>query len=240
MNIGRIMLVLGAALVASILLANPACAQAAPAASVMAAGDAVIFEGRIDATSTAAVLRLLQTSPITRLIITSGGGDVAAALDMADAIRAHQLDIEVPRACLSSCANYIFPAGRRKTLGRPDAVGWHGNMAHVLHLLRTGQEHLTEGQVDSARQLAARESAFYTGIGVDGFVCWFGKLAPNDVEDFYWLSVADMARFGIRDVTVVTPATVTAPDPQMRELRVDADALETARRAARPSDRPPA
>ena len=229
-----------AALLALVLLANLVAAQPAPAASVIADGDAVIFKGRIDAASTAQFLSLLQTPTITRLVITSGGGDVAAALDMAEAIHARQLDIEVPRACLSSCANYVFPAGRRKTLGRPDAVGWHGNIAHALYLQDSGQEHWNESQIASARQLAAREADFFGRIGVDGFICWFGKLAPDDVEDFYWLSVDDMARFGIRDVTVGIPAPGVTANPEVREIHVDANALETARRAVRPSIRAPA
>lgn len=229
-----------AALLALVLLANLVAAQPAPAASVIADGDAVIFKGRIDAGSTAQFLSLLQTPTITRLVITSGGGDVAAALDMAEAIHVRQLDIEVPSVCLSSCANYVFPAGRRKTLGRPDAVGWHGNMAHVLFLQDSGRQHWSDTQIASARLLAAREADFYSRIGVDGFVCWFGKMAPYDVEDFYWLSADDMARFDIQDVILLTPMSGVTANPEVREIRVDGDTLERARRHARPSVQPPA
>ena len=178
--------------------------------SVRRIGDAVVFEGRIDAAAAATFLALLQAPGVRRVVITSGGGLVDAALDMAEAIHARGLDLEVPRACLSSCANYIFPAARHKRLGHPDAVGWHGNMTHVLFLHRIGRGGWSEAQMQSARLLAWRESAFFRSIGVDGFVCWIGKLPPYDVYDFYALSPRDMARFGIHGVTVDDPAPVNA------------------------------
>jgi hypothetical protein len=169
---------------------------------VEVAGDAVIFDGRIDTRSAGLFLAAIEDPAITRIVITSRGGLVGPALDMAEAIYARRLDIEVPDACLSSCANYVFPAAHHKRLGHARAVGWHGNMAHVIYLQQTGQGSWSEPDMDEARQLARREAAFYRRIGVDGFVCWFAKIAPYDVPDFYSLRAQDMARFGIRDVTL--------------------------------------
>ena len=128
--------------------AGNAQAQCPPAATVRLVDEAVIFSGRIDARSAAEFLRLLQDPGIKRLVITSDGGIVSAALDMALAIHERQLDVEVPTACFSSCANYIFPAARHKTLGKPGAVAWHGNMAHVLYLQQTGQANWSEKLIE--------------------------------------------------------------------------------------------
>ena len=221
-------------LLSSLLLAAGCAAQPAPGAGVQRSGDALVFEGRIDTASAARFLQLLQEPGVTRVVITSPGGLVSPALDMADAIHERGLSVEVPTACLSSCANYIFPAGRRKLLGRPDAVGWHGNMAHVLYLQQSGQASWPPEQMAQARELARREADFYHRIAVDGFVGWFGKLAPYDVEDFYALCADDMARFGIRDVTV-GPAT-GEPNPAVRLLAVDWSVLEALRPAVRLAD----
>jgi hypothetical protein len=218
----------------SLLWATACAAQTAPGAGVQRAGDALVFEGRIDSAAAARFLQLLEEPGVTRVVINSPGGLVSPALDMADAIHARGLVVEVPTACLSSCANYVFPAGRRKLLGRPDAVGWHGNMAHVLYLQQGGQASWAPEPMAQARELARREAAFYGRIGVDGFVAWFGKLAPYGVEDFYALSPGDMARFGIRDVTV-GPATA-APDPAVRLLTVDWAALDALRPSVRLDD----
>jgi hypothetical protein len=190
-------------------LAAPSHAQPSPTTTVERAGDAIVFRGRIEAGSAARFRELLRETGVGRLVITSHGGLVDAALDMAEAVVDHGLDVEVPQACLSSCANYVFPAGRKKRLGHSRAVGWHGNMAHVLHLQQTGQASWSEPEIESARRLERREQAFFQRIGVDGFVCWFGKIAPHNVDEFYSLSPRDMARFGIVGVTVadgVAPA----------------------------------
>lgn len=201
-------------------------AHAAASARVERAGDAIVFEGRIDARSAAAFVQLAGEPGVKRLVITSRGGLVAPALDMGEAVYAHGLDVEVPDACLSSCANYVFPAGRRKVLGKPDAVAWHGNMTHVLWLAQTGQGHWSETAMAEARALARREQAFFARIGVDGFVCWFGKIPPYGIDDFYALSPRDMAYFGIRDVTVRAAAGDLAPQPDVQRIEVDAQVVE--------------
>ena len=146
----------------------------------------------------------------------------------------------MPDACLSSCANYIFPAGRRKRLGHPRAVGWHGNMAHVLYLQASGQANWSEPALEEARQLARREAAFYRRIGVDGFVCWFAKIAPYDIDDSYSLRVEDMARFGISGVTASEARA--GDDESRRQARDDRCAMGaagcgSARRAERTQSR---
>ena len=190
--------------------------------------DAVIFEGQINARSAAQFLTLMQRPDITRVIITSRGGSVSEALDMAAAIADRHLDVEVPKACFSSCANYIFPAGSRKRIGRLGAVAWHGNMAHVLYLQQHGLANWDEQQLRDARMLARREEAFFGRIGVDGLVCWFGKLEPYNVPDFYYLSVSDMERFGIQHVTV-NDAAEDAGSDEVRAVHVDWTGLEAAR-----------
>lgn len=209
------------------LVLGAAQAQGAPSPRV--AGDAIVFEGRIDASSVQAFLKLLEDPRITRLVITSGGGSVNAALDMAEAVHARGLDVEVPSACFSSCANYVFPAARRKRVGRVGAVAWHGNMTHVLYLAQTGQGQWNEAEMAGARLLARREAEFYPRIGVDGFACWFGKIAPYDVAAFYTLSVPDMERFGIRDVTVAGGVPPALVDEDVRLLAVDWPRLERSR-----------
>lgn len=212
------------------LLAVAATANAHAQARVRQAGDTILFEGRIDARSAAAFLRSLQDPQVRRLVIDSSGGLVGPALDMAEAIHARQLDIEVPASCHSSCANYLFPAARAKLLGKPDAVTWHGNMAHILYLERTGQGQWSAQEMDEARQLAEREADFFARIGVDGFVCWFAKIPPYSVDDEYTLSVEDMERFGIRDVSAREASGAAAGTAV--PVRVESDALAAARAEA--------
>lgn len=214
-----------------LLIAAGAHAQEPPpAAQVEVAGDAIVFRGRILRRSADEFLRALHAHPeVKRLVITSGGGQVISALDMGEAIHARRLDVDVPVACLSSCANYIFPAGRRKRLGHPLAVGWHGNMAHVLYMQLTGEADYSDEMMQGARRLVRRENEFFPRIGVDGFVCWFAKIAPYEVANYYTMSPADMARFGITEVEVLpgpapaaddnTPVMVTVDFPRLEHTR---------------------
>jgi hypothetical protein len=218
-----------AALTLMFVGACAACAQDSQSGDVQTSGDAVIFNGQINAASVAKFVRALQDSAIKRLVITSRGGSVAAALDMADAVHERQLDIEVPATCLSSCANYVFPAAQNKVLGRPGAVAWHGNMAHVLFLQQSGQGSWSESEMQSARELAIRESEFFRVIGVDGFVCWFAKIEPYNVDDFYFLSPGDMERFGIRNVTLRDQSALTPDSQELHKVVVDWPSLETRR-----------
>jgi len=215
-----------AALALLIGITAQAQAQTPPAASVKQAGDAVLFSGRIDNRSAEAFLQLLGNPEVKRLIITSQGGSVAAALDMGLAIHQRRLDVEVPSDCLSSCANYIFPAARRKTLGHAGAVAWHGNITHVLYLQQTGQAYWSEKEIEEARALAKREAEFFRRIGVDGFVCWFAKIEPYKADGDYYLSVADMEGFGIRDVTVREAAARATRGDEPRLISVDWKRLE--------------
>jgi hypothetical protein len=202
-------------------------------ATVTRAADTITFNGRIDGQSAATFLQLLAEPGVTRVVITSNGGLVAPALDIADAIHARALDVAVPWVCLSSCANYIFPAARRKTIGRAGAVGWHGNITHIVYLEQSGQGQWSAALMQEARALARREAEFYRRIGVDGFACWFGKLPPYNVEEFYALSLEDMAGFGIRDVGVSGEARGPAYDADVRAVKVDWASLEAARPAVR-------
>ena len=85
-----------------------------------------------------------------------------------------------------------------------------------------------------ARELARREDAFFRRIAVDGFVCWFGKIPPYQASDFYTLTPADMAGFGIRDVSVRDPAA--PPSGDIRLIAVDWGTLEAGRPSVRLQD----
>jgi hypothetical protein len=66
---------------------------------------------------------------------------------------------------------------------------------------------------------------------VNGFVCWFAKIAPYHVEDFYYLSAQDMGRFGIRDVSIGNDEPPAPATPELRKVPVDWTALEASRPA---------
>nr|WP_315489595.1 hypothetical protein [uncultured Rhodoferax sp.] len=171
-------------------------------APVTVSGKTVVFQGLIYAATVDEFVQAVEQHDAKRVLIASGGGHVASALRMARVIHDRGMDVEVFGLCFSSCANYIFPAGKNKSITSLGIVGWHGNIQHLLHLHRTGKAPITGSFLEEATTLAAQEAEFYKTIGLDPFVTWFGKLPPYNVRDTYLLAPNDMARFGIRDVAV--------------------------------------
>ncbi len=209
---------------ATILLACLCCLPLHTVAAGEGGDATAAYRGAISVENNAGFFARVAGQPLRRLLIDSGGGDVAAAIELADWVHARQLDITVTGVCLSSCANYVFPAARRKEI-RPGAiVAWHGNYHHLaetglwrddvaLRMRRDGEDEQTATRYVQAQmaRLVALERDFFARIGVDEQVCWIGKQPPYHVPDYYFLSVVDMARFGITGVQA--PAEYSATDP---------------------------
>lgn len=209
----------------------PLCtAQTGP--HVAALGDALVYRGDL----TAAGLTELQAhyaagSPRARwLEIDSGGGEVNVAMDFGDWVFDAGLGVRVANRCLSACANYVFPAAPVKVIKPQAIVAWHGSAIQAGAASRAAIETVIERDVlpatpprerDAVRtRLVAetldylalaqsRQAAFFRRIGVDERITRIGLDHPA-VTDFWFLSVATMARFGID--RVVAPANYAATD----------------------------
>lgn len=194
-----------------------AAAGDAPAVEVRTRGSALLYIGSITPEGVARARALLEASPQVReVVVNSGGGDVVAGMDFGDMVHARGLDVRVSGGlCMSSCANYVFTAGRRKTIEPGSLVIWHGSML---------QEGLFEKFDPSAlvhpkgrpltwweRRLAVRavrrdfdrvlrrQNAFYAKLGVDGGITVIGQRMGCGCQ--WTLPVADMVVFGVRDVS---------------------------------------
>jgi hypothetical protein len=150
---------------------------------------------------------------VTRLLITSGGGEVDAAIVLGEWVYDRRLDVEVPEYCLSSCANYVFTAARHKRIHSGAIVAWHGNYRHLqetglwkdditARMRRHDEDRRTATRKAriTVERLVGLERDFFARIGVDDYLCWIGKMPPYNVPDYYFLSVDDMERFGITRV----------------------------------------
>lgn len=177
--------------------------------------DEVHYQGPISVEHNRQFFEAVADRSPKRLTITSGGGEVAAAIALGEWVFAKHLDIEVPDYCLSSCANYVFPAGRHKLIQAGAIVAWHGNYRHLQQtglwrddvasrMQRHGEDQQTATRNVHAQveNLVKLERAFFARIGVDETLCWIGKLPPYNVSNYYFLSSYDMARFGVDQVEV--------------------------------------
>ncbi|NLZ41795.1 MAG: hypothetical protein GX886_11170 [Comamonadaceae bacterium] len=104
-------------------------ARAEPAV-VRVQGDTVYYTGNLSKASSAAfdaAVARVSRGQITRLVISSGGGDTVEGRHVGRWVRDMALVVEVDVICFSSCADYVFPAGRAPLIRANAFVGWHGN-----------------------------------------------------------------------------------------------------------------
>ena len=185
----------------------------APAVAAAAATGTATYRGEINADNNRRFFDDVDGRPVRRLVIDSPGGGVRAGIELGRWVFRNGIDVEVAHRCFSSCANYVFPAGRGKRLRRGAVVAWHGNYHHLQatglwrddiepRMDRTGEDRATAAAAvrRQVEELVAMERGFFRSIGVDQHLCWIGKLPPHSVPDYFTMPVDDMARFGVGGV----------------------------------------
>jgi len=172
-------------------------------------------------------LKLLHDDAVRTLMVRSGGGEIGIGIAFGEWVHAHGLDVVVVDYCLSSCANYVFPAGKTKTILPGGVVAWHGD-AHQ----RSTDEELVAfvasrglSAEESARfvakhrmliiRLRVRENEFFERIGVSECLCRIG-IERLGSRGLYALSIADMQRFGVKDV-IAGPRHEADIDEEVRD-----------------------
>jgi hypothetical protein len=200
-------------------------ARAEPAV-VRVQGDSLYYTGNFSKASTAvfdAAVAGVRRGQLTRMVISSGGGDTVEGRHVGRWVRDMALVVEVDVICFSSCADYVFPAGRARVIRADAFVGWHGNERQFDVLAaRTGvsvaDQLATVPPADVApgpraafvqealRSFAVTqkdEAAFYANLGLndDFAVCAVGDVLekhPGFAGQIGWgFSLADMARLGL-------------------------------------------
>ena len=173
------------------------------APSVTVEGSSIIYSGDIHPAGYDTLMRLAQRGGVSELVIASLGGEVYWGMKIGWIVNEYGWDVRVRSLCFSSCANYVFPAGRNKVIEDGGIVGWHGSarQSHffaeqqgsssrqqlvdslVLALQGAGedftQEEFIEAIVSNIALSETRielERAYYEKIGVDADISVYGFL----------------------------------------------------------------
>lgn len=169
------------------------------AATVARSGEEIHINGDISPTTAKEFSSMMAEGGISRVVVhDSSGGDVDSAIDMALLIYEEKLDVEIRGICLSSCANYLFPAGFQKYVVDKGLVAWHGDGAHMMESMRAEGQHVL--YLRSFQKTISREKLFFQTIGVDQRLCSFAKRDPYAVGYYYYLDQDDMEYFGIKNI----------------------------------------
>lgn len=192
------------------------------------------YQGLITSEANEGVFELYEeASPKpTTLIIESHGGAAGAAMRLGSWMLDNELDVRVDTFCYSSCANYVFLAGRNKSLASHASLMWHGGTTQSIE--RPDLEHLLDDMLNSLEaeardailaerpreqllklmetsrlELIRRETQFFERIGVDQRITVLGhlferELLANDRDYAGWdLSLSDLEDLGVRGIKVI-------------------------------------
>ncbi len=167
----------------------------------------------------------INKSEIRWLVINSGGGEIGVSIDIGLWIFDNGLNVRVSDSCMSSCANYVFPAGKKKIIDDNAIVAWHGSapqsdldspLEEDQNLIEQIDDHLKTIKDPVKRKeekkrilkntnkyaidVISKQKSFFNKIGIDGNITIIGHDVKYGVEDFWFLSVEDMAKFGVENI----------------------------------------
>jgi ATP-dependent protease ClpP protease subunit len=184
------------------------------------------YVGPLDEQANARLFALydsLKEKPDT-LAIRSEGGSTTQGLALGQWVREHKLDVKVLEYCLSSCANYVFPAGVHKVVSNFAVIGLHGGLSSTSFNYDDATKKMFAAMPPKKRQAlideinasirgdAVKEQAYFKTLGVRGDYVTLGqeeryqKLYRDDPKTVGWTySLEDFGRMGIHDISVINP-----------------------------------
>lgn len=264
----RPLLALGRFALPALLAATGTVTEAATPPELLAAsadppvvevrGDTIYYTGGFkNATAPVfeAAVAKLQRGQVTRMVIRSGGGDTVAGRNVGKWVRDMGLVVEVDQICFSSCADYVFPAGRARVIRAGAFVGWHGNERQMIVLAQRRGTSVEEQFVNlAAPQLTgperdrvrgemvrevrewranslADEQAFYRSLGLDDAfaVCAVGEVLESraTAETRGWgFSIVDMVRLGLANTVYLGDGEYERDSALFRKYLVPITAAE--------------
>lgn len=110
----------------------------------------ILFEDRKKAIAT---LKSILGVNIRTVLLNSQGGDIGTAITMAEMLLKYNVNTVVNGVCLSACANYLFPAGKKRTIN--GVLGFHGG---VISLLDHEIKNKTDIPLSAESMMALREA----------------------------------------------------------------------------------
>ncbi|WP_417344573.1 hypothetical protein [Ferrimonas sp.] len=204
-------------------------------------GDQLYYDGELTQQGLNTILRVSTNAeePLRWLVVRSGGGEIGVSMDIANWILDRKLNIKVVDGCMSSCANYLFAAGNKKVIEPGAVVAWHGSAIQKAFEFAQAIEKALADITDpdeKARMrkiswektnsymnaMKAKQASFFDRAGVDPMVTIIGQEPEYRVENFWALSVKDMAHYGLNDVE----AAANYPSTDLSRFREMGRAVE--------------
>ena len=116
---------------------------------------------------------------IREVVVSSEGGSALAGMAIGLLIQREGLNVRVEGYCVSSCANYIFPAGREKIISRDALIVFHGGFQQEGLL----EEALEIRKGNYSRAESAKAQAYNTEKIPKIFIELFNLKENSTLED---------------------------------------------------------
>ena len=186
----------------------PSCSlnhQLAPTAAeesvtqVYQQGDTIFYIGAISNEANQQFARLLDKN-IKTLKISSRGGEIMLGMDLGEIVFENGLNVEVDKFCFSSCANYVFPAGKRKILNKNSLLGWHGGALQKMVFDDAQTEMAYKNYIAPAQK---REAEYFKKIRVSQISTIYGQrdeFASFEQCAGWSYSVKAMQKLGMKNI----------------------------------------
>jgi len=147
----------------------------APAAAAIPAPATLCLNGKLASGTGAQLatqLRALPAAPI--IVIRSPGGEVEAAMELAEAVHDRHATVIAVDLCFSSCANYLLAAGRRRIVAPGTLLAFHGGvpqpdrdrLASELRAVGESDPALLDTFLDYATRTRARQDRLLATLGI--------------------------------------------------------------------------
>lgn len=223
----------------SLLAAGPGAHAADETTQVYLDNGELHYVGGLDEEANKRLFALydgLKDKP-TVLSIRSKGGEVNTGMALGRWVRERRLDIKVMDFCLSSCANYVFPAALRKTVSNFAVIGYHGgpssgqvafseSLQKMIDAMQPAERKTFMEDLDkSINADGAKERAYLRSLGVREDLSTLGQQAryqkrfDADPDLLGWTySLEGFARLGVHGITVINPPW--KPGSAMRKAHV--------------------
>lgn len=174
------------------------------------------------------------------LSIRSTGGDVEAGLELGLRVYRSGLGVKVVEYCLSSCANYVFTAGKEKIVSNFAMIGFHGGASSTrfnMQAVQESQKGMSAEEIARFKQAFQElrgkyirlEEDFYRQIGVRQDITTIGQSGEYEarysgrpeVVGWYYTPGA-LGKLGVANITVINPPWIPrAPSPQISMFEID-------------------
>lgn len=210
----------------SLLAASPLARSAPETTQVYLDNGELHYVGGLDEEANKRLFALYDSPAVkpTVLSIRSKGGEVNVGMALGRWVRERRLEIKVMEFCLSSCANYVFPAAQQKTVSNFAVIGYHGGPSSG----KVGFSETLQKMID-AMQPAERkafmddlykdinadgekERAYLRSLGVREDLSTLGQQPryqqryDADPDILGWTySLQGFARLGVHGITVINP-----------------------------------